>query len=423
MVDILGEIWGQPAYLAALDAGRVDIALHRLYITAPTERTIDHFIYLVASPPDEGIDYQQTIDLIKYWHVREAIPYLRTNLYTRELDNILLRTYSAETLDYFGALSEDDFPVLMELFEEFSTFSTEDLEMMIASLNGPPPFTRIASIIGRTQPSDLIFQYLPPFLYPAQNFTTRYAAVHVLHETGDEGLTHIVPLLSDKSIEMQTLVEDALNKGPVVIPLLLDFIEENDYQPGDQAAFRVLSNVSAQDFGEDVTQWCSWWEDVENQIASITEPSQFLEALESPERLIRYAVLEKIIEAGPEAVDTLPKLAQMIEGMDDLWRLAIRALGAIGEEALPTLIPLISSEDLSAVSWMVLLELEAMGPESISAVPALIDELARQHPKGHERYGSYGSYRDQHLVYVLNQITGERFGIDVDAWRSWWEAR
>jgi formylglycine-generating enzyme required for sulfatase activity len=262
---------------------------------------------------------------------------------------------------------------------------------------------------------------MPPFLDPAQDLSTRQAAVVALVQAGDEGLTHIVPLLSDDLTEMQTFVEGQLSAmGSAVVSLLLDFVEENDYQLGDQAAFRVLSNVSGRGFGEDVAQWRSWWKDVESQIASITEPSQFGEALESPERMIRYATLERI-KAGPGVIDTIPKLAQMVRDEDDLWWLAIQALGAIGEEALPTLIPMIPSADNPAgVRFTAVGVLRRMGPEAIIAVPALIDELEEL---DRPRTSSYtdGPVFFEVVVYALNQITGERFGGDVGAWRNWWE--
>ena len=123
------------------------------------------------------------------------------------------------------------------------------------------------------------------------------------------------------------------------------------------------------------------------------------------------AQVEKMgLEAAPALLDCLWHEDLLVAGG------CARALGPIGEETgvIPGLIEKLESDDPQTL-LMAAYALQNIGPAAKDAVPGLISLLddAREIP--------YAKPVNENAAEALEAITGERLGIDREAWQDWFE--
>ena len=119
------------------------------------------------------------------------------------------------------------------------------------------------------------------------------------------------------------------------------------------------------------------------------------------------ALIDTLGMSGDPAVK--PTLEQALQSKVSSLRIAaLEALARFGEEALPSLLPLL--EDRSAAVRLATVE-ALRGIGSAKATPALASRLA----------DARGVLRAE-LVKTLEQLTAQKFGAAPDAWKEWYEA-
>ena len=119
------------------------------------------------------------------------------------------------------------------------------------------------------------------------------------------------------------------------------------------------------------------------------------------------AVIDTLGMSGDPAVK--PALEQALQSKVSSLRIAaLEALARFGEDALPSLLPLL--EDRGAAVRLATVE-ALRGIGSAKATPALASRLA----------DARGVLRAE-LVKTLEQLTAQKFGAAPDAWKEWYEA-
>jgi len=124
----------------------------------------------------------------------------------------------------------------------------------------------------------------------------------------------------------------------------------------------------------------AWREALLGGLFDLWGPQVLIHALQDERVLVRDLAAEALVEAGPEAAEAIPALAQALEDTD----LDVRASAAQA--------------------------LREIGPQAIDAVPALIQAL-----------GDSSSHVRASALSALKVITAQDFGEDVPAWQAWWE--
>jgi len=134
-------------------------------------------------------------------------------------------------------------------------------------------------------------------------------------------------------------------------------------------------------------------------------------ALQDEDHLIAGAAAQELGELGRDARESMPALIRALGDPNDYVRQEVaKALGQMGADAVPTLILALKDES-AGVRQAAMEALGNIGPEAMEAVPEIIRVMEAM------EYGRYFA------AEPLKKITGQDFGEDVAAWRSWWESR
>ncbi len=144
-----------------------------------------------------------------------------------------------------------------------------------------------------------------------------------------------------------------------------------------------------------------------------------IDLLSNPDTTVRGAAAAALGSAfAPQAAQAVPALAEAQAREAESWvrRTMVETIGKIGPvavESVPALIEALSSQSINNEVMEAAIEaLGLIGPGARQAIPHLIDLL--QHPEWTVRLAASDA---------LRLITGQDFGEDQEAWRSWWEAQ
>lgn len=128
---------------------------------------------------------------------------------------------------------------------------------------------------------------------------------------------------------------------------------------------------------------------------------------------IKDFLMEELESMGADAAYAL---LDCLSYDDYLAGVCARTLGSFGAEpgVVSTLIEKLGSDDLRTRA-IAIYALQNIGPEAKDSIPALILLL------DDDRISAYDHVINQDAAYALELITGEKLGIDKEAWQAWFE--
>lgn len=185
-----------------------------------------------------------------------------------------------------------------------------------------------------------------------------------------------------------------------------------------------------------------------NQLKSIGSKviPELVEMLDATNPQMREAAADALGAFDSDATDAVPALIEATNDPESsVQSAALIALGNIGDsQVVPTLITALHHSDWH-IRYVAAGALKNMGPTAAPAVPDLIDALDDEESSVREAafdaLGGIGTearqaipalieslededWYDCHLAAnALKSITGQDFGEDATAWRTWWESQ
>jgi HEAT repeat protein len=434
VVDMLGSIWGPPAFRAAIDEENSAVSISAIrkagyqgrWEGLEPEEAVALLVYALA---DERVEVRQAAMSELGQLGAEAAPAVPYLLDVLRNDVEEARSDAARALGYIGP----EEGTIDGLINALKFDQSVDVR------------TEAAGALGRLGPAAA---EAVPALLDALKTASPDVQVDVIGALGGIGpeASEAVPVLHElllgDDLDLRAAAATALGGiGPAARETVPDLIAALDDESArtQQAAARALGGIGP-DAEAAVPYLLEMWADT--QLYSTT----------------RQAVAEGLGGIGPASREAIPSLIEALHGEDEaLARSAAKALGGIGpetEEVIPALLYAVSQDGavahsvrLAAVealgrigpvsseilpALMQLLEhsdpqiriaaakaLGDIGPDAIEAVPGLL-ELLRE---GKINWGGLQFHQEKSAAEALTAITGQDFGEDVDAWQAWWDAQ
>jgi hypothetical protein len=388
---ILEQIWGPQFNIVNLYAKVWDSDfLDRVKRLAPDEE----IIALVLTNILSNDNFLGALELIRFWGLTEAIPYLHADIHSPDLYYEGAVILMAETLCSLEDLNMNDLPPLLEILKNGNVLGYEQYSYLFSCIQ--PPEEALAVLLDVLEEADR---------------DARAYFAKVLVDFGEPAYEYVIPMLEEPDVR-ENLEEGLKGEGyQVIAPLLAYADQTNDNTK--KSIVRILQEVSGKDLGNDLADWQNWWQALDEQMTHLT-PEDYLSALSSEEKILQIYTLEKIIEDGSSAMDTLPVLTEWL-GVNQTF-LTTRALISLGPGGMAVINQWMAAHADSQELITIYYALASRGAEAMECVPALIVNLSNE-------YLGAGGARWPSLVYALRKITGQNFGADADAWRAWWEAQ
>jgi hypothetical protein len=280
----------------------------------------------------------------------------------------------------------------------------------------------------------LVFSFDPPSraktsLSAMSQFTgaqIKGRATILTSSTMHEFLPVLVDMLEDHDATVRTVATSALQEmGPTGRPaagalVLATMDEDEDVSWEAQRALEEITGQQPEEYSRfPFAEWAMWWNE--------EEFPRLLDSLEAEVGSARALAAFALGAGRKMSVDAVPALIEALSDEDEEVRQAVaQALeditggdfgvdqgaweqwwpeGAVADltESLRSPDPEVRSEAISMLG--------CIGPEALEGVPALIDAMADE-PETNLR---------QRMSYILEDLTGQDFGEDAEAWREWWE--